>query len=117
VTMSMDLPPFMEARESAPAEAGAARRLVWPLGRNYGARWAPLRHDGGSSFDQLAGAGPVAGFRAARGGRSKNGNEGSEDVDLASGPSPQDRAAQVPVPHANRPAAAIHSSRPSMGIR
>ena len=68
VTISMDLPPFMEARESAPAQAGATRRLVWPLGRNYGARWAPLRHDGRSSFEYLAEADPVAGFRAARGG-------------------------------------------------
>jgi hypothetical protein len=36
---------------------------------------------------------------------------------LARGPSPRDRAAQVPVSHANRLAAGIHSSRPSMGIR
>jgi hypothetical protein len=77
VTISMDLPPFMEARESAPAQAGATRRLVWPLGRNYGARWAPLRHDGGSSFDQLAGAGPVAGFRAARRGFHESDAPGS----------------------------------------
>jgi hypothetical protein len=68
VTMSMELPPFMEARESAPARAGAARRLVWPLGRNYGARFTPRRHDGRSSVDRLAeaqvllpGFGPAAG--------------------------------------------------------
>ena len=42
--------------------------------------------------------------------------EGSEDVDLAGGSSPRWHAAEVPVPHASRLAAASHSSRPSMGM-
>ncbi len=42
---------------------------------------------------------------------------GGQDVALAPGRWPRECAAQVPVSHASRSAAAIHSSRPSMGIR
>jgi hypothetical protein len=44
-------------------------------------------------------------------------DECSENFHLAPGRSPRECAAQVPVVHANRSTAAIHSSRPSMGMR
>jgi hypothetical protein len=43
-------------------------------------------------------------------------NERGKDVHLALRRWPREGAAQVPVSHANRLAAAIHSSRPSIGI-
>ena len=49
--------------------------------------------------------------------RPASGNVGGEDVLLARRRWPRERAAQVPVPHAKcLAAAAIHSSRPSMGM-
>ena len=48
---------------------------------------------------------------------STRGDEGCEHVHLALGRRPGKGAAQVPVSHANRLAAAIHLSRPSIGIR
>jgi len=48
---------------------------------------------------------------------SASGNEGSKDVHLAVRRQRRERAAQVPVSHANRSTAASYSSRPSMGMR
>ena len=42
--------------------------------------------------------------------------EGCENVDLTGRACPRKGAAQVSVPHASRPAAASHSSRPSIGM-
>jgi len=47
--------------------------------------------------------------------RPAGGDVGSKDVHLALRRRPREGAAQVPVSHANRLAAAIHSSRPSIG--
>jgi hypothetical protein len=49
--------------------------------------------------------------------RSTSGDECRERVNLAPSRVPRERAAQVPVPHASRLAAASHSSRPSIGMR
>jgi hypothetical protein len=64
------------------------------------------------------GARPDADTSRRIGHGSTGGDKGGEDIDLTGGPSRRWGAAQVPVPHANRlPAAAIYSSRPSIGIR
>jgi hypothetical protein len=48
---------------------------------------------------------------------SAGGNESGENVNLAPRRPRQGDATQVPVSHANRSTAAIHSARPSIGIR
>jgi len=64
------------------------------------------------------GARPDADASRRIGHRSTTGDKGGEDIDLTRGPSRRRGAAKASVPHASRlPAAAIHSSRPSIGIR
>jgi hypothetical protein len=47
---------------------------------------------------------------------ASSGHEGREDVDITRGSVPREGAPEVCVPHVRSPAAAGHSSRPSIGI-
>ena len=87
-----------------------------PLGR---CRSAAGREPGsGAKVGEVAFGCARADADARRGVRhgSARRDEGGEDVDLTGSSTPWQRSAEVAVPHACRLAAAIHSSRPSMGI-
>jgi hypothetical protein len=107
---------FSESRRSARLQAGDDQPALGPSSVDQ-----LLRAQAGSGPEirqmSLGCARPDAYAGRCNWHRAAGGDEGSEHVDLAGRPRQRRFAAKVPTPHASRLlAAAIHSSRPSMGM-